>query len=585
MESLLTIAILLISLVLFIQNKLRVDFVALLVLAALMLCGVVTDSQAFSGLANPVVITIACMLILSKALELTGVVSYVVFKIKPFVGNSLTGVLLFTVIVCGLFSAFINNTAAVAIMIPIVSALTKEKGVKKEQILMPLSFAAQFGGMCTLIGTSPNLLVNQTLLDNGLAGFNMFSFTSIALIFFVIGTLYLIFASKTILSKKKTQSEEDAYSLEDYLLELRVLENSKLIDQKLNVNKLNDIENVRIIQMIRNDKLHWATEETLIQAGDKLILRADVNKVMDVLSSLGLENWASEKVELEHHDLKLMEVVISNKSSLINRKISQINMLRKNQIAVLGIKRNGVVLRSRISEVDLHPGDTLLLQGDLQSIRDFSRLRDLLILNEHSEIYYNKDKMLTATLTMLAVVTAVSLNLVSILQASFLAVIFLILSKTIRLSQCYRAVDIKVVILIACLLPLSSVMQEQGLITSFADFIKEQTQGASPYVLLAVIYFASMVISAVMSNAVCAILMTPIAISLSTTFGLNYYPLVLAVMFASSSCFSTPIGYQTNLMVMSAGSYTYSDFLKVGLGLNMIFFILSIFIIPIFYPF
>ncbi|HAG52515.1 MAG TPA: hypothetical protein DCL21_01890, partial [Alphaproteobacteria bacterium] len=204
MESFLTIAILLISLVLFIQNKLRVDFVALLVLAALMISGAVSDTQAFSGLANPVVVTIACMLILSKALELTGVVSYVVFKVKPFVGNSLTGVLLFTVIVCALFSAFINNTAAVAIMIPIVSALTKEKGIKKEQILMPLSFAAQFGGMCTLIGTSPNLLVNQALLDNGLAGFNMFSFTSIALIFFVIGTLYLIFASKNILSKKKT---------------------------------------------------------------------------------------------------------------------------------------------------------------------------------------------------------------------------------------------------------------------------------------------------------------------------------------------------------------------------------------------
>ena len=585
MESFLTIAILLISLVLFIQNKLRVDFVALLVLAALMISGAVSDTQAFSGLANPVVVTIACMLILSKALELTGVVSYVVFKVKPFVGNSLTGVLLFTVIVCALFSAFINNTAAVAIMIPIVSALTKEKGIKKEQILMPLSFAAQFGGMCTLIGTSPNLLVNQALLDNGLAGFNMFSFTSIALIFFVIGTLYLIFASKNILSKKKTQSEEDAYSLEDYLLELRVLENSKLIDQKLNINKLNDIENVRIIQMIRNDQLHWATEETLIQSGDKLILRADVNKVMDVLSSLGLENWASEKVELEHHDLKLMEVVVSNKSSLINRKISQVNILRKNQIAVLGIKRHGSVLRSRISEVQLKDGDTLLLQGNKQSISDFSRQRELLILNEHSEIYYNKDKMLTATLTMFAVVLAVSLNLVSILQAAFLAVMFLILSKTIRLSQCYRAIDIKVVILISCLLPLSNVMQEQGLIISFADFIKTQTNGASPYVLLAVIYFTSMVISAVMSNAVCAILMTPVAISLATTFGLSYYPLVLAVMFASSSCFSTPVGYQTNLMVMSAGSYTYSDFIKVGLGLNIIFFILSIFIIPVFYPF
>ncbi|HAG52282.1 MAG TPA: hypothetical protein DCL21_00670, partial [Alphaproteobacteria bacterium] len=387
------------------------------------------------------------------------------------------------------------------------------------------------------------------------------------------------------LSKKKTQSEEDAYSLEDYLLELRVLENSKLIDQKLNINKLNDIENVRIIQMIRNDQLHWATEETLIQSGDKLILRADVNKVMDVLSSLGLENWASEKVELEHHDLKLMEVVVSNKSSLINRKISQVNILRKNQIAVLGIKRHGSVLRSRISEVQLKDGDTLLLQGNKQSISDFSRQRELLILNEHSEIYYNKDKMLTATLTMFAVVLAVSLNLVSILQAAFLAVMFLILSKTIRLSQCYRAIDIKVVILISCLLPLSNVMQEQGLIISFADFIKTQTNGASPYVLLAVIYFTSMVISAVMSNAVCAILMTPVAISLATTFGLSYYPLVLAVMFASSSCFSTPVGYQTNLMVMSAGSYTYSDFIKVGLGLNIIFFILSIFIIPVFYPF
>tara|TARA_Y100001960_G_C14781757_1_gene887385 strand:- start:276 stop:2033 length:1758 start_codon:yes stop_codon:yes gene_type:complete len=585
MESIVVIAILLLSLVLFIQNKLRVDFVALLVLALLMAFGLVGEKEAFSGLANPVVITIACMLILSRALELTGVISYVVFKVKPYVGNSVTAVLLFVVAICGVFSAFINNTAAVAIMIPIINALTKEKGLKKEQLLMPLSFAAQFGGMFTLIGTSPNLLVNQTLLDTGLEGFEMFSFSEIALIFFVIGTLYLIFASKYILSKKKSQSEQDSYNLEDYLVELRVLETSKLIGEKLNTNALNDMKNVRIIQMLRGEDLHWATEETLIEAGDKLILRADVSKVMDVLSSLGLENWASEKVDLEHHDLKLMEVVLSNKSSLINRKISDIKMLQKHKIATLGIKRHGVILRSRISQVQLEAGDTLLLQGEKQVINDFANQRDLLQLNEHSEIYYNKDKMLTATLTMAGVIGLVTLNVLSILEASFFAVILLILSKTIRVSQCYRAIDIKVIVLIACLLPLSQVMQDQGLIEDFASLIQSHTQGYSPYVLLAIIYFASMVISAFMSNAVCAILMTPVAISLAASFGVSYYPLVLAVMFASSSCFSTPVGYQTNLMVMSAGNYTYADFIKVGLGLNLIFLVLSVVIIPIFYPF
>ncbi|PPR10496.1 MAG: hypothetical protein CFH44_00176 [Proteobacteria bacterium] len=585
METFTVIAILLLSLVLFMQNKLRVDLVALIVLALLMVFGFVTDTQAFSGLSNPVVITIACMLILSRALELTGVISYVVFKVKPYVGNSLVGVLLFTVAVCGLFSAFVNNTAAVAIMIPILSALCKEKQIKKEQLLMPLSFAAQFGGMCTLIGTSPNLLVNQALLDNNLQGFEMFSFTKLALIFFVVGTIYLVFASKYILSKKQSQNEEDSYSLEDYLIELRVLESSKLIGEKLNKNALNDIANVRIIQMIRNDELRWATEEVLIQEGDKLILRADVSKVMDIMSSLGLENWASEKIDLEHHDLKLMEVVLSNKSNLINRAISQLSMLNKHKIAILGVKRHGTVLRSRISEVSLQDGDTLLLQGTRSSINEFSKNRDLLLLNEHSEMYYNKDKMLTATFAMFAVVGLVSLNVLSILQASFFAVILLIMSKTIRLSQCYRAVDIKIIVLIACLLPLSHVMQEQGLIASFADFINNNAQNYGPYMLLAIIYFTSMVVSAFMSNAVCAILMTPIAISLATSFGISYYPLVLAVMFASSSCFSTPVGYQTNLMVMSAGNYSYLDFIKVGLLLNIIFFILSIVIIPIFYPF
>lgn len=585
MESIVVIAILLLSLVLFIQNKLRVDFVALLVLALLMAFGLVNEKQAFSGLANPVVITIACMLILSRALELTGVVSFIVFKVKPYVGNSVTAVLLFVVTICGIFSAFINNTAAVAIMIPIINALTKEKGLKKEQLLMPLSFAAQFGGMCTLIGTSPNLLANQVIIDSGLNGFSMFSFSQIALIFFIVGTLYLIFAAKYILSNKKSESDEQSYNLKDYLIELRVLENSKLVGKRLNVNALNDMKNVRIIQMLREDKLYWATEETLIKPDDKLILRADVNKVMDVLSSLGLENWASEKVELEHHDLKLIEVALSNKSSLIKRKICDIKMLAKYKIATLGIKRHGVILRKRISQVQLESGDTLLLQGTKESIDDFAKERDLMQLNEHSEIYYNKDKMLTATLTMLGVVGLISLDVLSILQASFFAVIFLILSKTIRLSQCYKAIDIKVIILIACLLPLSHVMQDQGLIESFANVIQTYTNGYSPYVLFAIIYFASMVISAFMSNAVCAILMTPVAISLAASFGVSYYPLVLAVMFASSSCFSTPVGYQTNLMVMSAGNYTYSDFIKVGLGLNIIFLILSIIIIPIFYPF
>ena len=585
METLVVLAILALSLVLFVQNKLRVDFVALLVLALLMLFGLIGEKDAFSGLANPVVITIACMLVLSRALETTGVISYLVFKIKPYLGNSVTGVLLFVVAICGLFSAFINNTAAVAIMIPIINALSKEKGLKKEQLLMPLSFAAQFGGMCTLIGTSPNLLVNQALLDNGLEGFEMFSFTQVALIFFVIGTVYLVFASKYILSKKKTQDEQESYDLKDYLIELRVLEGSKLIDKQLNKNYLNDIDNVRIIQMIRGDDLHWATEETHIQEGDKLILRADVSKVLDVMSSLGLENWASEKIDLEHHDLKLMEVVVSNKSNLINRTISQLSMLKKHKIAILGVKRHGIVLRKRISEVVIYDGDSLLLQGERKSINEFSSSRDLLVLNEHSEMYYNKDKMLTATLTIATVIAAITLNLTSILQASFLAVIFLILSKTIRLSQCYKAIDIKVIILIACLLPLSQVMQDQGLIEEFAQLIQNNVSGYNPYVLFGIIYFASMVISAFMSNAVCAILMTPVSISLSASLGISYYPLVLAVMFASSSCFSTPVGYQTNLMVMSAGNYTYSDFIKVGILLNIIFFVMSIFIIPIFFPF
>lgn len=585
MESLVILAILALSLVLFIQNKLRVDFVALLVLALLMLFGFVNEKDAFMGLSNPVVITIACMLILSRALETTGVISYIVFKIKPYIGNSVTALLLFVIIICGLFSAFINNTAAVAIMIPIVNALTKEKGLKKEQFLMPLSFAAQFGGMCTLIGTSPNLLVNQALLDSGLEGFEMFSFTKISLIFFIVGTLYLIFASKYILSKKKSQTEEDSYNLENYLIELRVLQNSKLIGKNLNKNDLNDIPNVRIIQMIREDSLHWATEEISIEEGDKLILRADVSKILDVMSSLGVENWASEKMSLEHHDLKLMEVVVSNKSNLINRSISQLSMLSKYKIAILGVKRHGVVLRKRISEVVISDGDSLLLQGEKSSVKDFSSQADLLVLNEHSEMYYNKDKMFTATLTMMLVILSVTLNIVSILQASFLAVIFLILSKTIRLSQCYRAIDIKVIILIACLLPLSQVMQDQGMIEDFSDIIKSSVQGYSPYMLITIVYFTSMVISAFMSNAVCAILMTPVAISLANGFDISYYPLVLSVMFASSSCFSTPVGYQTNLMVMSAGNYTYADFIKVGFILNIIFFLMSIVILPIFFPF
>lgn len=585
MESLVILAILALSLVLFIQNKLRVDFVALLVLALLMLFGFVNEKDAFMGLSNPVVITIACMLILSRALETTGVISYIVFKIKPYIGNSVTALLLFVIIICGLFSAFINNTAAVAIMIPIVNALTKEKGLKKEQFLMPLSFAAQFGGMCTLIGTSPNLLVNQALLDSGLEGFEMFSFTKISLIFFIVGTLYLIFASKYILSNKKSQTEEDSYNLENYLIELRVLQNSKLIGKNLNKNDLNDIPNVRIIQMIRDESLHWATEEISIEEGDKLILRADVSKILDVMSSLGVENWASEKMSLEHHDLKLMEVVVSNKSNLINRSISQLSMLSKYKIAILGVKRHGVVLRKRISEVVISDGDSLLLQGKKSSVKDFSSQADLLVLNEHSEMYYNKDKMFTATLTMMLVILSVTLNIVSILQASFLAVIFLILSKTIRLSQCYRAIDIKVIILIACLLPLSQVMQDQGMIEDFSDIIKSSVQGYSPYMLITIVYFTSMVISAFMSNAVCAILMTPVAISLANGFDISYYPLVLSVMFASSSCFSTPVGYQTNLMVMSAGNYTYADFIKVGFILNIIFFLMSIVILPIFFPF
>lgn len=586
MDFYIVLGILGLSLFLFIQNKLRADFVSLLTLALLLIFGFVDEKQAFSGFANPVVITIGCMLILSKSLEATGAISYIVFKIKPYVGNSLTGVLLFFVIICGILSAFINNTAAVAIMIPIVIAISKEKNFKKEQLLIPLSFAAQFGGMCTLIGTSSNLLANQLLLDNKLEGFNMFSFSHIGLIFFIVGIIYLVFASNFVLNKISTSKDSEVYDLKNYLIELKVLENSKLINSKLNSNKLNDIKGVRIIQMLRGnddeEEIFWGTEETLLQANDKLILRADVSKVMDVLSSLGLEVYSRDKISLEHHNLKLFEVNIANQSDLVNKKLSQMNMLARNKVAVLGIKRRGEILKGRISNNILKAGDTMLLQGARENILDLAEKRSLLTLNELTEIYYNKEKMLASVLVMVSVIFVASINAMPIAAVSFLGVIVLIMIKAVRLSQVYKSVDVKILMLIACFLPFSQVLIDQGIIASLSSYLGSFSEG-NLYVLYAMIYVISVGLTAFMSNAVCVMLMAPVAISVAVNLSINYQLLVLIIMFASSGCYLTPIGYQTNLMVMGAGNYKYADFLKVGILLNLMFMLLCVFVVPLFF--
>lgn len=587
-QSVLVLLILLASVILFVSERLRADLVAMIVLVSLLVFGLVPQNEVLQGFSSPATVTIAAMFVISAGLQRTGIVRWIANRLHGLVGQGkdrLSSVLMF---VCGFFSAFTSNTATVAVLLPVSIRLALEREMNPSRVLMPLSFAAQFGGVCTLIGTSTNLLVNVIAQEHGFEAIGMFEFAKLGLICFAVGMVYMLFASHFLLKDTaKTKDVTAEYRLQDYLTEMRVLSGSPLIGQKGGESELNDLD-VRILEIIRDGKMIWAPQVTEIREEDILLIRGDAGAVMEVEGRLKIEDWAEgnlSDVHLQSDDITLMEVMIPNGSHVIGRSLTQLDFYWRYHAAVLAVRRRGQIVHERMANIALQEGDTLLLQGHKEDLAHLSDERDFILLQDLSTLKLKKRRAIMALMIMLFVLFTSSTGLLSVVTATLIGALLMVGTRCLHTNEIYDSIDMKVIMLLAGLIPLGAAMESTGLVAGGVDLMVQTVGEYGPHASLAVIYVMTMVLTALMSNAATAVLLAPLSIAVAEGFGVSITPFLMAVAFAASTCFSTPVGYQTNMMVYGPGGYKYLDFIRVGLPLNLIFFVISVTLIPWIWPF
>ena len=587
MEIWIVLIIFLGAAVLFVTEKFPIDQVALMVLAALLVTGILNPEEAISGFSNPATVTVAAMLVISGGLQQTGALTVV--------GNLFVRIgqrpVLFTcsiMVIAAAVSAFINNTAAVAVFLPIVLAAAAKNRIAPSRLLIPLSFASQFGGVCTLIGTSTNLLVSSISDQAGYGAFSMFEFSKLGLIMCGAGVLYLLVAGYWLLPNRGADALTEAYGLGGYLTELRVLEDSPLVGQTLREVALRENHDATVVAVLRGEKKIWAFHSLVLEAGDLLLVQGKVDDLMRVKDKMKLEIEPELKVEdetLKSGDVALVEVLVAPRSRLIGETLVTADFSRRFRLLVLAIRRRGQNLRLKLGRVRLDFGDELLLQGAADDVEKLRRNPDFIVLDEHEKPEVRKRKLPISILITVGVVGVAAWGGMSILGTSLIGCVALLLTRCLRLQDAYSAVDWRVIFLLAGLLPLGLAMQKTGAAELVAGKAIDLVGGMGPYAVLAVFYIMTAILTEAMSNNAAAVLLAPIASSTAVQLGMDPKPLLMAVTFAASTSFATPVGYQTNAMIYNPGKYRYTDFLRIGVPLNLIFLALAVYFIPKFWPF
>jgi len=573
---------------LFISNKFRVDVIALSVLAALLLSGLISHDQALSGFTNPATATIAALFVLSAGLVRTGIVRWLSFQVDKLSGKREWRLILVLCIFVAVLSAFINNTAIVAVFIPIAIVLAQKRKITVSHILIPVSFASQFGGVCTLIGTSTNLLVNSIGTESGLKPFDLFEFAPLGLVMTAAGIAYLLITTKWLPKRTGEAGQMDKYRLEDYLAEFQVQKDSPLIGSTWEkAKKSNDID-LDIANFYRSGKAVSRRNRTIIREDDLLLITGNLGKLVELPAKYGLKLKKDPEARgsrLAAENTTLVEALLSPRSRLIGNSLSNSSFFEPYRATVLAIQRRGQVIRERLADIKLEFGDTLLLQGNKDDLMRLMNSPNVIVTNELSDLYIRKHRAIIAVLIFALVIIFAALGVFPIMISALLGAIMMVLTRCLTIDEAYQAIDWKIIFLLGGLLPLGLALEQHGGALLIANAILNFAEHYGPVLILAIFYITSAVLTETMSNNATAVILAPIAIAVGTALNIDPRPLLVAIAFAASTSFATPIGYQTNTMILSAGGYRFTDFTVIGLPLNIIFFVIAVLLIPILWPF
>ena len=577
------------AVVLFVTEKFSTDIVAILVMIVLLVFRVLTPAEGLAGFANTATVTVGAMFVLSAGMFRSGAVNFVGKALGRLARHSSRLMLFVLMVGVGVLSSFLNNTAAVAILIPVVIVVARRAKTSPSKLLMPLSFASMFGGMCTVLGTSTNILASSIAEQAGLGAFSMFEFTKLGIIFFAVGVAYMMTLGRRLVPDHRGQGDlTTSFGLGDYLTDLVLQTESKSVGHSLASAPLVKELNIDVLQILRGEDTLRPTPETILREGDVLRIQGDLRTINELKGRAGVTFGMSMKWRDEHlqsTDTRLVEAVVGPSSPLAGKSLTESRLRENYGASVLAIRQHGTLRHGQFENITLMPGDALLIDVPNDQIEHLTQQRVFLVVSRAGIPRFDWRKASKAVAIVIAVVVVAATGLLPIVAAAATGALMMVLSGCVSTEEAYGAIEWNVLFLLAGMLSLGAAMEKTGASTMLADGMIDSVGGLGPLALLAAFFGATMLLTEVMSNNATVALLLPIAITTAQAIDVDPRAFMFAVVFAASSSFMTPVGYQTNTMIYGPGQYRFKDFVRVGAPLNLIFWALGTLLIPWFWPF
>ncbi len=587
----LTLGIIFMALILFATEKLRVDLIALIVLLLVAITGLVRKEEVFSGFANPAVITIWAVYIVSGGLFKTGVADMLGAFILRLSGSGEARLIAVIMLVCGLISAFINNVGAVAVLMPAVIGIAKNTKIPVSKLLIPLAFSSLLGGSMTLIGTPANILAQGILVTRGLPSFGFFDITPMGSIILLTGIIYMVLIGRHLLPVRVTASgSQVSKQLREYIGEVQVNSKSSLVGKNLYESKLGEDYDLNVLTVHRDENLITNLHrDFIIEQNDRLILEGSVQNLITAQDDLNLSIQLDSDIELldlDTEDSYIFEATLSPRSKIVGRTLKEVRFRDRFGFTALAIWRHGDVITERLRDTPLHFGDSLLLQGPPGRVAALNDGNEFLVL-QHVDLEKRKytNKAPLAAVIMLVVIALAIFSDLGIATSMVIGSVLMVLTGCLTMDDAYDSIDWRTVFLVGGMLTLGIAMENTGTASFLADLLLGTIGDFGPLALLYGIYLLSALITQPMSNAAAVVLMVPIAVDTALGIDANILTFVMAAVIGAATSFVTPVGHKANVLVFGPGGYKFFDYTRVGILLTVFLFIVSMIFLPLLWPF